>query len=353
MLSYICDYFILDGRNKRVHKFHFVFLNHFRHKDRLSFPFYLQFSLLHSLQDHKKKVSQPILHESLILLIEGYCKNKYIASNPSKDKHKDSHSIKSKKEENAKGKEKVLKLKPLASQKHIVEEDSESENMEIPKNENPDEEDGIDFRYLSSNLEGYPKCKGKNEKGNDEAISEGNSDQINSKNEGNQIVSSGGDKGKDNIVENLVQKRKEDHMIKPNSPPKGTEEQNKKDLVHNEDSVGTRKEDQMEREEHIDKANSPPHEIAKDNSDSMQRETKLSFLHSAKIKSDSMLKVDSWIYNELIGLFKKVETLQHNQDIVQAKIIQLDKKMGDIPNKLNNYEKNLRMLIKESGTKMK
>lgn len=43
VLSCIREYFILDGRSKRVHKFHFVFLNHFRHKDRISFPFYLKY----------------------------------------------------------------------------------------------------------------------------------------------------------------------------------------------------------------------------------------------------------------------------------------------------------------------
>lgn len=132
VLCCIREYFILDGRNKRVHKCHFVFLNHFMHKDRLSFPFYLRFSLLHNLQAHKKKESRPILHEGLILLIEGYCKNKSIASTPSKDKHKDSHYIKSKKEETAKGKEKALNLNPSASQKQSVEEDPESENTESP-----------------------------------------------------------------------------------------------------------------------------------------------------------------------------------------------------------------------------
>lgn len=82
MLTCIHGYFILDGRAKCVQKFHFVFLNHFRHKDRLSFPFYLIFSLLQSLQAHRKKESHPILHEGLILLIEGYCKRKAIVSSP-------------------------------------------------------------------------------------------------------------------------------------------------------------------------------------------------------------------------------------------------------------------------------
>ena len=41
VLSYTREYFILNGRNKRVHKFYSVFFNHFKHKDRFSFPFYL------------------------------------------------------------------------------------------------------------------------------------------------------------------------------------------------------------------------------------------------------------------------------------------------------------------------
>ena len=57
VLSCIHEYFILDGRAKRVYKFHFVFLNHLRHKDRISFPFFLRYSFLQSLYAHRKKES--------------------------------------------------------------------------------------------------------------------------------------------------------------------------------------------------------------------------------------------------------------------------------------------------------
>ena len=114
VLGCIREYFIFDGRNKRVHKFHFFFLNHFRYKGRISFPFYLQFSLLQSLNAHEKKQSRPILHEGLILLIEGFCKNKSIASSPSTSKHKSPNPIKGKTDES--GKEKIkAKLKPSNS----------------------------------------------------------------------------------------------------------------------------------------------------------------------------------------------------------------------------------------------
>ena len=74
----------------------------------------------------------------------------------------------------------------------------------------------------------------------------------------------------------------------------------------------------------MDKVCSPPHETVEDTSDSLLRETKLSFLHSAKCKSDSILQVDSWIYNEIMGLKKKVEILQHNQEVDQAMMSHLE-----------------------------
>lgn len=94
----------------------------------------------------------------------------------------------------------------------------------------------------------------------------------------------------------------------------------------------------------MEKVGSPLHESTSDN--------KLSFLHSAKLKVDSILQVNYWIYNEIMGLKKKVEIMQHKQDASRSIINQLEVQMGDIPKKLKDYELNLRMLIKESGTKM-
>ena len=101
----------------------------------------------------------------------------------------------------------------------------------------------------------------------------------------------------------------------------------------------------------MEKVVSPPHESVDEICDSPQRENKLSFLHSAKLKANSILQVNSWIYNEIMGLKKKVEIMQHNQDANQAIINHLEVQMGDIPKKLKDYELNLKMLIKESGTK--
>ena len=63
---------------------------------------------------------------------------------------------------------------------------------------------------------------------------------------------------------------------------------------------------------HIDKVGPLPHTTADDVDDSPGRETKLSFLHSAKQKAYSFLQVNSWLYNEIMGLKKKVDTLQQN-----------------------------------------
>lgn len=87
-LSCIREYFILDGRSKRVHNFHFVFLNHFRYKQRVSFIFYLKYSLIKNLNTHRKNISRLVLHEGLVLLIEEYCRENVIKLSPSSGKIK-------------------------------------------------------------------------------------------------------------------------------------------------------------------------------------------------------------------------------------------------------------------------
>ena len=58
------------------------------------------------------------------------------------------------------------------------------------------------------------------------------------------------------------------------------------------------------------------------------------------------------MYNEFMTLKKKMGKMQKNQDIEQAKIIQLEVQVGNIPEKLKEYEQELRLLIRESGNKM-
>lgn len=289
----------------------FFFLNHFRYKHKISFPFYLHFSLLQSLHAHRKKESQPILHEGQILLIEGFCKNKSIVSSPSTGKHKDSQSIKCKIDENVKGKDKE-KLKPSSSQRQIIEEDIEVESTEGSDKDVPEEQEGIDVGEFSSNLEGYSKMKGKNEKGREEETTKNNSEQRKFDNEGTQTMFEGADKDKDNLIDGLAIISEEENMGKASTPVKETKGQDK-EVPSQHDPMETG-EEPLDGEEQIDKVGSPPHTTTKDMGDSPERETKLSFLHSAKLKADSFLQVDSWICNKIMGLKKKVETLQHNQE---------------------------------------
>ena len=109
----------------------------------------------------------------------------------------------------------------------------------------------------------------------------------------------------------------------------------------------------MREEEQIVKTTSPTREVVEqDKNDSLQRETMLSFLHYTKLKANSMLQVDSWIYNEIMGLKKKLDNVQQNQDIDHAKISQMEVQVGNFPKKLKDYEQNLQMSIKESSNKM-
>ena len=78
-------------------------------------------------------------------------------------------------------------------------------------------------------------------------------------------------------------------MGKASTPAKETEGQDKEVPSQHEDPVETGEEESLDGEEQIDKVVSLPHANAEDTDDSLERETKLSFLHSAKLKADSFL----------------------------------------------------------------
>ena len=179
-----------------------------------------------------------------------------------------------------------------------------------------EEEKNTNVGDFSFNLEGYPNSKGKSEKEDEEENSEENTKTDNVGDEGNQ----------------------RDHSKEARDDKEDTKKAK-------EDPVNMREEEQIEKvvslaREEVDKNESP------------QRDTMLSFLHTAKLKADSMLQVDSWMYNELMSLKRKMENLQKNQDSNQVKINQMDVQVGNIPDKLKDYEQNLWLLIKESGDKM-
>lgn len=167
---------------------------------------------------HKKKQSQPILHESLILLIEGFCKNKSIASSLSTAKHKSPNLVTGKMDESVKKITKV-KLKPSSSQ--IEEEDTKVESIDGSDKEAPKEEEGIDARDFRSNLYGYPNLRDNNEEGREEDTMEVNLEQRKSENEDTHLKSRGGDKEKQN--NDLAILSEEENMGKASTPLKKIE----------------------------------------------------------------------------------------------------------------------------------
>ena len=75
VLRIIIDYVTLDPKFDRVRLHHFVLLNHFRHKVKISFPFYIYTSMAKNIEGFKKfLVKNPALHEGLLLLIYDFLK---------------------------------------------------------------------------------------------------------------------------------------------------------------------------------------------------------------------------------------------------------------------------------------
>lgn len=154
VLLCIHEYFILDGRAKRVHKFHFLFLNHFRYKYRIYFLFYLKYSLIQSLQAHRKKESHYVLHEGLILLIENYYKRKVVKPSPTMEKkwkvignEPHSNKIKVKSEEGTSDSKSTKKGNKREIEKKNVEEVTDFENS-------IEDDNKMEMGDLSLNLEG-------------------------------------------------------------------------------------------------------------------------------------------------------------------------------------------------------
>lgn len=85
-----------------------------------------------------------------------------------------------------------------------MQEVSEIENTENSENDISEEEDGMDDEDFISNLEGYLETKGKNEKGNEKDISEGNFEQSNSNKEDIQTIFGGGVKTKIKLLRILL-----------------------------------------------------------------------------------------------------------------------------------------------------
>lgn len=79
---------------------------------------------------------------------------------------------------------------------------------------------------------------------------------------------------------------------------------------------------------------------------------KLSCLHTTKLKAEASLQEDSWLYNEIMVLKKKIVVIQKELDHEHVMRAHLEKFVGNIPDKLNNYELEICQIIKESGQRM-
>ena len=75
VLRIIIEYITLEPRFDRVRIHHFVLLNHFRHKVKISFPFYIYTSMTKNIESYKKcPVKNPARHKGLLLLIFEFLK---------------------------------------------------------------------------------------------------------------------------------------------------------------------------------------------------------------------------------------------------------------------------------------
>ncbi len=87
VLKAVIEYITLDPRFDRARTHHFVILNHFWKKARISFPFYLLTSMSKVMDNFKKKpIANPALHEGLLLLIHEHFKAQTISNAPPQTK---------------------------------------------------------------------------------------------------------------------------------------------------------------------------------------------------------------------------------------------------------------------------
>ena len=71
----VIEFISLDTRFDRVRTCHFIMLNHFHHRIKISFPFYLFSSLRKNIVSYKKKPSTNLaLHEGFLLLVYEFLK---------------------------------------------------------------------------------------------------------------------------------------------------------------------------------------------------------------------------------------------------------------------------------------
>lgn len=76
------EFITLDGRFTRVYNYHFVILNHFWYKEKISMPYYLFCALNVGIKASiSNPKTNPTMHESLIVILHNHIKNTTIHLN--------------------------------------------------------------------------------------------------------------------------------------------------------------------------------------------------------------------------------------------------------------------------------
>lgn len=68
-------YITLDGRFTKFYGYHFVLLNHFRHDEKVNFPYFLLCSMNATIKAYKENpMGDTAMHQGLMVLIYDHLK---------------------------------------------------------------------------------------------------------------------------------------------------------------------------------------------------------------------------------------------------------------------------------------
>lgn len=85
VLFAIMEFITLDERFTRVYNYHFVILNHFRYKEKISIPYYLFCVLNVGIKDViSNPKTNPTMHEGLMVILYNHIKNTIVHLNITK-----------------------------------------------------------------------------------------------------------------------------------------------------------------------------------------------------------------------------------------------------------------------------
>lgn len=91
VLFVIMCYITLDGRFTKVYSYHFVLLNHYRHDEKVNFPYFLLRSMNATIKAYKENpMGDTAMHQGLMVLIYDHLKsNQIVCPQPSIESKED------------------------------------------------------------------------------------------------------------------------------------------------------------------------------------------------------------------------------------------------------------------------